>query len=152
MPSHFINNLSRFTYPEHPNHNLRSVDQSILDRYYQSYITRLHLSGYQFPPPSNYNTEFGGQIPASFVCSTHAGLVFNPGLHCKCLVFVHDEEGQTVDLFVARYVDVLDGYIQMFGDRPLGIEVKLKDGVLVTGVSVRSDQLDRLNANEVVVL
>jgi hypothetical protein len=152
MPSHFIGNLESLPYPDHPNYNLRSIDQSIIDRYYQSYILRLYSSGYQFPPESRYLTEFGHQIPASFVCSPGAGLVLNPGRNYKCLVFVKNEDSREVGVFVARYVNFVKDYVQIFGDRPHSLEVKVQDGIQVTGVGMPSDRVDQLRDHGVIVL
>jgi hypothetical protein len=77
-----INNITVYPwdqYPGHPTYNLTKVGQSILDRYYQSFVSHLQNNQYWFPPGVKYKKNFRGEIPSSFVISDSSGEMFNAG-------------------------------------------------------------------------
>jgi hypothetical protein len=91
-----INNITVYLwdqYPGHPTYNLAEVGQSILDRYYQSFVGHLQNNQYRFLPGAKYEKNFRGEIPLSFVISDLSGGTFDAGKAFQWLVFLLKEEG-----------------------------------------------------------
>jgi hypothetical protein len=149
MPSNFIADLTSFRYPGVAGHSLAGVDQSIIDRYYQSYISRLSANNYTFPPLPRFLEEFGTEIPSSFVILDPNQLVLDPGVGQRWLVFFHVDG--SVHTYVAKYIVRVKGFTQMFGNGPNGLEIKLQDAMLLTGVVVPTETIESLRSVEGVV-
>jgi hypothetical protein len=149
MPSNWIVRLN-FEYPAPGAYNLRELDKAIFNRYYSSYFARVESSGFTHPNDDLYLRNFDNPLPASFVHSDRVGLTLNPGNDRRWLVFVHSD-GRLVSL-LARYVVVVDGVVQLFGESAHGIQYKPEDDVTLSGVVVPSNTAGLLNAGGVGLL
>jgi hypothetical protein len=142
-PAQSIYTINTIDYPQVPNYNLASISQSIFDRFYSQYISRLRAVGYRFPPRPRYQEQFGEPIGSSFIISESDGLTLNPANDHSWLVF-HSRGGQELTVLIARTV-VLDGkYVILVGENPRGVYIRLDREDVLNGVTVPAIHADAL--------
>lgn len=149
MPSNWIVNLN-FEYPAPGAYNLRELNKAIFNRYYSSYFARVESAGFPHPDEDLYLRNFGSPLPSTFVYSDKVGVTLNPGHNQRWLVFVHID-GRVV-LALVRYVVVVEGHVQLFGESAHGVQYKAEDDVTISGVVVPSNTAGQLNAGGVALL
>lgn len=140
MPSNWIVNLD-CNYPTGP-YDLSELEKAILNRYYLSFFARVESAGFPFPPEDRYLRQFGVTLLASFIYSAQIGFTFNPGNDQRWLVYVHIDSGLV--LLIVRYVVVVDGHMQLFGERGHSVQCKANEECTINGVAVPSDTVERL--------
>src|SRR5260221_602657 len=124
MPSHYIASLHNTSFPKNEKYNFTQICQSVFDRYYSNFVSRLQGSGYEHPPRPHYQQQFGEPLPASFIASEKEGLVGDAGLNKRWLVVFSDAERNSVKLYTGKVAVYRRGVFQLFGEGPYGLEVE----------------------------
>ena len=149
MQSNYIATLYNIRFPRNDRFDFRKICQSVFDRYYQTFVARLQASGYEFPPNPRYLEQFGHRLPASFICTREGGLIFDPGVAGRCLVFINGGEDTHARVYTARCVVHKGEELELFGEGPYSISVKLIDDVTAVVIVVPSDDIDGLTSEGV---
>jgi hypothetical protein len=116
MLGDFIATLDNVIFPTSDRFNFRAICQAVLDRYYQVLVARLLHAGYEFPPPASYTESFGHHLPTSFICTRKDGLVLDPGVQNRCLVFLNEGRGSTVLVYIVRVVVHTNDVLRFIGE------------------------------------
>jgi hypothetical protein len=139
----YLINIRNIEFPANERYNFKLLAQSILNRHYASFISRLQHAGYSFPAPNHYREQFEIPEPASFLATDELGLAVQPGYNYRWLVF-HLEEGHPVFGYIARQIVQEGANVVLFGDHPQGMYIKLGSRDVLEGVAVPLTSIDAL--------
>jgi hypothetical protein len=129
-----LNNVG-IKFPHNHNYNFMAISKSVFDRFYIQYISRLQAVGYSFPPPQTYQQTFGEPIGLSLILSKQGGLMLNPPLNYRWLIFHSDGLGPG-SVLMARTI-VLEGhFVALLGEKPEGVFIKLGADDVINTVTI----------------
>jgi hypothetical protein len=149
MPSSYIASLFNIRFPQNDRYDLSEICKSVFDRYYKGFVSRLQASGYEFPPVARYPLQFGEPLPSTFICTKQGGLEFDPGVGKRCLVFINDGEDMVARVYLVRSVTHKGGGLELFGEGPFGISVKITGDATAAVVVVPIDEVEALTSEGV---
>jgi hypothetical protein len=139
----YLINIQNIEFPANERYNFKLLAQSILNRHYASFISRLQHTGYSFPAPNHYREQFEIPEPASFLATNKLGLAVQPRFNYRWLIF-HLEEGHPVFRYIARQIVQEGANDVLFGDHSQGMYIKLGSKDVLEGVAVPLTSIDAL--------